>query len=124
MYFILKMVQCIFCRKVCNAKYGPNYDLCKEHNRVYTNGKLFFMDVNNPPWWWGKEEFRYADRVIKNPNSAQNKYILYDTYHTVKKNHGIRVIQAAFRRAISDPSYKMCRDRLTREFNSDTLVCQ
>lgn len=48
---------------------------------------------------------------------CQNKQPQYpEVPHCIKCAHAARKIQRAFRKAISDPEYAMCRARLMREF--------
>ena len=58
-------------------------------------------------------------------NSVVNSFrgVIYRDLLRIYKNlwHHAEYIQIRWRRAISDPSYKLCRDRLTREWSENCL---
>jgi len=59
----------------------------------------------------------YIDRVIRNTMDVYYENI-YNRLRIemIMSNHAAHVIQRSFRKFFTDPSYKMCRRRLTQEF--------
>lgn len=59
---------------------------------------------------------RHIDRVIGNTMRIVDD--LYDDliYEMFMTNHRVRKIQSFWKRAVSNPDYKVCRDRLMKEW--------
>lgn len=88
-------------------KYEPNIFTSRNQNiitqRVLENYALYFEN---------KYDVMYTCSIMK-----------LDTLYNLKcKINNVNLIKYCFRRAITDPEYKLCRDRLLREF--DTLIHQ
>ena len=64
-----------------------------------------------------RDPFEHIDRVVENTINVIVKTV-YESlkYEMFKADHHARVIQRKWRRAISDPSYVACRNRLLYEF--------
>jgi hypothetical protein len=62
----------------------------------------------------------YIDRIIRNTMEIyyESIYVRLRT-DMVMSNHSVHIIQRSFRKFFTDPSYKMCIRRLTREFETD-----
>ena len=64
-----------------------------------------------------RDPFEHIDRVVENTINVIVKTV-YESlkYEMFKADHHARVIQRKWRRAISDPAYLVCRNRLLYEF--------
>jgi len=64
-----------------------------------------------------RDPFEHIDRVVENTINVV-RLTVYESlkYEMFKADHHARVIQRKWRRAISDPSYVACRNRLLYEF--------
>jgi len=97
---------------------------------VHTNWKNRIIEQNFEPVRILHEDCKYLVRNthMKKMRILCNERVLYehlecvtntgleDLVYTFKPHIMASRIKRAFRRAISVPSYKMCRDRLKREF--------
>lgn len=93
--------------KARGAKHGPFGDLCKRHFEKYEIG-AHIESLGKRCGHKGAIWVRFKKTCDENRKlRALGRKIM-----------GLRILYA-FRRAISDPSYKMCRDRLMCEFHSD-----
>jgi hypothetical protein len=65
----------------------------------------------------GLGPFEYMDRVIHNTMDAYYENIYNNLrIEMIASNHAAHIVQRSFRKCFTDPSYKMCRRRLTQEF--------
>lgn len=94
--------------------YCQKHAECEKRARIECPGKLPIGDINrdlktyNWPTRWPvlKGELRwYAQEIMRKSIEEQAKKILMASR-----------IKRLFKRSISDPNHKMCRDRLQREF--------
>lgn len=97
---------------------------------VHTNWKNRIIERKFEPFRNLHEDCKYLIRNthMKNMRILCNERVLYehlervtntkleDIVYTYKPHIMASRIKRAFRRAISNPEYKMCRDRLMREF--------
>lgn len=106
------------CQFVCEEGDG---DFCPGHKRMYEMSKVLMKhsDFFKEPKMY-KLEYRYKLRYITDYRYMSQ---MYDMEKYIEKKlsrfrHFFETvkIQRCFRRAVSNPSYKMCRDRLRREF--------
>ena len=64
-----------------------------------------------------RDPFEHIDRVVENTINVMVKTLYESLKHKMlMANHYAHVIQRNWRRAISDPSYVACRNRLLYEF--------
>lgn len=105
------MVQCLWCKRKCTAKYGPFGDLCKEHYRCYSFDKQRREFEENTGYYIGTLTPYLLD---KKTNTRDQ---LYHAYHDAKKRSCVRRIQRAWRRCIANPTYAICKKRLMSEFD-------
>lgn len=102
---------------------NPNLNWWK--SSISLNPNITYHDImNNPNLNWKNEIQGISGQ---NSNSGWNwnhlsinKNILwskYDKLDYIKKSIAARFIQKIFLKAYYDPEYKICKDRLLREFN-------
>lgn len=92
---------------LCKAKgqYGNHGDLCMRHWIKYMHsGHVRAAGDKSSPWYNFKAVCDGNRRLLELGRSAR-----------------VRRIQRVWRRAVSDPSYKICRDRLMREYGELVL---
>ena len=130
-------------RVQCSEPPVSGFDFCKFHLVVYNTRSANIMVTDDrvayvapvskrvimDDTWFRKNE-RYF-RGYENKLMPGNSYTWIFVYHMVKRiekklkrfeNYwAAQRIQRAWRRCISDPSYKVCRRRLDREFHEGSL---
>ncbi len=112
---------------------GPNSDFCDAHEHTYKISLL--LEKFAPPEKFFQEPKMYKLEPKHKLPWIHSSYYFTKMYamekHIEKKlarfEHFFEavLIQRCFKRAMSDPNYKMCRGRITREFeclvNGDLL---
>lgn len=98
---------------LCRARgsHGPLGDLCKRHHTKYQLGVDLerFYEILGQHRRHGSKGMHLTRFKMACDNNRKMREL-------GKKIMGARIL-ATWRRAISNPSYKMCRDRLMREFS-------
>jgi hypothetical protein len=84
---------------ICLSKKHPFFDEPKVYKTEYRY-KLQFIT-----------SYRYMSRMYEMEKYIENKLARFKHFFEAVK------IQRAFKRAVSNPAYKMCRERLLREFS-------
>lgn len=122
----------------CSDQAHEGFDFCKKHQILFnlksnnikiTKDKVSYVApisgrvILDDTWFRTNERFfrGYETKLIP----SQGSYTWVFVYHMVKRiekrierikmSMSARKIQVAWRRCISDPSYKTCRTRLVRE---------
>ncbi len=89
--------------------------LCKIHTEKYVDAQNAYDVWNTLP--------SSQRRVCESPDCKIWRLVTFkddvDTVRRVRRTLMASRIKRAFRKAISDPNYQMCRDRLRREFTED-----
>ena len=86
-------------------------------NLRFTLQNAIWAMMNVP---YPRDPYRYCDRVRDNLFTIFRDTVHYELYNAmIRENHHAQMIQRNWRRAISDPNYKACRNRLNREFEED-----
>lgn len=112
---------CIGYANQTNCMFDTEDDLCHVHRCMYNISKtvskhhVFFLE---PKVY--KLEYRYSLKYMTDYKYMSQMYDMYTYIHNKLKRfkHFFEtiMIQRCFKRAISNPVYKMCRDRLYREY--------
>ena len=111
---------------MCKALIGQHATPCKvRHKKGYGPGEIFCQKhatIIELGVQWENGTYQFKPSVF---------YVYLNWKKQIKSEERIREIacpilarriQLAWRNAISNPSYKLCRDRLTREFNSEDPI--
>lgn len=109
--------------QTCQIKAIDNSDFCHAHQIMY-NMSLALQkhhDFFEEPKMY-KLEYRYKLRYITDYRYMSHMYnmekIIENKLKRFKHFFEAVTIQRCFKRATSDPNYKMCRDRLINEFKN------
>ncbi len=109
----------------CTRRCVQGSDMCKFHAEKYAKCQTFLYEWFNTASYarklrWRPVEYRNAMRFIGDVERSRNlaevrRRVEARLLEIGKRVAGRRIVNT-LRRVISDPSYKMCRDRLMREF--------
>ncbi len=99
------------CKVRHTVNYGPYGVFCKKHAEMWEYGNR-----------WRKGEVMLKVPAFYIYLNWRNQNKKREKIRNAASSIVARRIQAAWKRAISDPNYKMCRDRLMREFHSSDPI--
>jgi hypothetical protein len=96
----------------------------EKHSGVTIALENLCLSVQNAVWAainvpYPRDPHRHLDIVAQNACIVYRAQIFDLQRELIQANHHVEVIQRVWRRVISDPSCKMCINRLNREFYED-----
>jgi len=82
------------------------------------------LSVQNAVWAainvpYPRDPYRHLDIVAENARIVYRAQVFDLRTALIGANHHVELIQRNWRRCVSDPSYKVCLNRLNREFHED-----
>ena len=110
----------------CSRRCVQGSDMCKVHAEKYAKFNTFLYEWFNTASYarklrWRPAEYRNATRfmgdVRRSRNLAEVRRRMEARLLEIGKRVAARRIANTWRLVNSDPNYRVCRDRLTREFS-------
>ena len=126
--------QCVYCNALTNNKYNIHKECANnfvklpifERNMLWSKIDKFYTIHDDVLIWAIVLRGQYIDtwesgRNCKNKPTYERDVSSWNEVKThKKKTMKACMIQNAFKQAISNPEYRMCRNRLMKEFHSIT----
>lgn len=96
----------------------------QSHSGVTIALENLCLSIQNAVWAainvpYPRDPYRHLDIVAENARVVYRALIFDLRRELIQANHHVEVIQRAWRRCVSDPSYTICINRLNREFHED-----